>query len=107
VTVFLLDENQFVRADEVGSSALFLDQAKRKRARVKHFDLAVQFRCGGCAEFVAWVDWLLGFGVERPEPWGDRYRVEVADSPEELERLVPEARVAGETSSSATPTACC
>jgi hypothetical protein len=97
VTVFLLDENQFVRPDEVGSSALFLDQAKRKRARVKHFDLAVQFRCGGCAEFVAWVDWLLGFGVERPEPWGDRYRVEVADSPEELERLVPEARVAGET----------
>jgi hypothetical protein len=97
VTVFLLDENQFVRPDEVGSSELFLGEARQRGARTKQFDLAVQFRCGGCAEYVAWVDWLLGFSAEKPEPWGDRYCVELVDRPEELERLVPEARVAGET----------
>jgi hypothetical protein len=97
VTVFLLDENQFVRPDEVGASALFLDEAKRKRARTRRYDLAAQFRCGGCAEYVAWVDWLLGFRAERPEPWRERYRVELVDHPGELERLIPEARLAGET----------
>ncbi len=97
VAVFLLDENQFVRPDEVGASALFLSEAKTKGARTKQYDLAAQFRCGGCAEYVAWVDWLLGFGVERPEPWHDRYRVELVDRPEALERLIPEARLAGES----------
>jgi hypothetical protein len=97
VTVFLLDENQFVRPDEVGRSVLFLQEAKRKGASFKQFDLAAQFRCGGCAEYVGWVDWLLGFSAERPEPWRDRYRVELVDTPDALERLIHEARLAGES----------
>jgi hypothetical protein len=95
VTVFLVDENQFVRPDEVGRSALFVREAKMKGARIKQFDLAAQFRCGGCAEYVAWVDWLLGFSAEKPEPWHDRYRIELVDGPAALERLIPEARMAG------------
>jgi hypothetical protein len=97
VTVFLLDENQFVRPDEVGSSSRFRREGRMKGARIKEFDLAVQFRCGGCAEYVAWVDWLLGFGAERPEPWRDRYDVDLVDHPEVLERLIPEARTSGDT----------
>jgi len=97
VTVFLLDENQFVRPDEVGRSALFLQEAKMKGARLKQFDLAAQFRCGGCAEYIGWVDWLLGFSAEKPDPWHDRYRVELVDTPVALERLIPESRVAGES----------
>jgi hypothetical protein len=97
VTVFLLDENQFVRPDEVGSSALFRLEGKRKNARVKEFDLGVQFRCGGCTEYVTWVDWLLGFSAERPQPWNDRYRVGLVALPAELERLIPESRSAGES----------
>jgi uncharacterized protein len=97
VTVFLLDENQFVRPDEVGASALFLEEAKMKGARIKTFDLAAQFRCGGCAEYVAWVDWLLGFSIEKPASWHDRYRFELANQPEEIENLVSESRAAGET----------
>ncbi len=96
VTVFLLDENQFVRPDEVGSSALFRLEGKRKNARIKEFDLGVQFRCGGCTEYVTWVDWLLGFSVDQPEPWNDRYRVSLVDSATELERIIPESRAAGE-----------
>jgi hypothetical protein len=96
VTVFLLDENQFVRPDEVGRSAVFCQEAKAKAARLKQFDLATQFRCGGCAEYIAWVDWLLGFSTEKPEPWRDRYHVELVDTPAALERLIAESRVAGE-----------
>jgi DUF2075 family protein len=95
VTVFLLDENQFVRPDEVGSSALFRLEGRRKNARIKEFDLGVQFRCGGCTEYVTWVDWLLGFSVDQPEPWNDRYRVTLVDSATELERIIPESRAAG------------
>jgi hypothetical protein len=96
VTVFLLDENQFVRPDEVGRSALFVEEAKLKGARVKQFDLAAQFRCGGCSEYVAWVDWLLGFSAEKPTSWNERYRVELVDTPAALERIIPESRLAGE-----------
>lgn len=96
VTVFLLDENQFVRPDEVGSTELLRTEAKRLGARVREFDLQAQFRCGGCAEYLHWVDWLLGFRAERPGPWGARYEVSVVGTPEELEAMVPESRAMGE-----------
>ncbi len=97
VTVFLLDENQFVRPDEVGSSELIRKHAKARKARIKEFDLAVQFRCGGCAEYVGWVDWLLGFSTERPGPWADRYNVVLVASTHALDLVIPEARSAGES----------
>jgi hypothetical protein len=97
VTVFLLDENQFIRPDEIGRTEVFVRGAKSKGARLKEFDLTAQFRCGGATEYVDWVDWLLGFRVEPPEPWGDRFQLDLVDSPETLERLVPEARAVGET----------
>ena len=46
-TVFLLDENQFVRPDEVGRTALFEAAAQEHGARLRKYDLATQFRCGG------------------------------------------------------------
>ena len=97
VTVFLLDENQFVRPDEVGSSEVIRAEAKRLKVRTKEFDLVTQFRCGGCLEYVGWVDWLLGFDGEKPEPWGTNYTLELVDSPEALEAIIPESRIAGET----------
>ena len=91
VTVFLLDDNQSVRPDEVGSSELIRTHARNQRHRLKEFDLAVQFRCGGCAEYVGWVDWLLGFSSTPPEPWGDRYSFYQVESIQDLDRLIPEA----------------
>jgi len=97
VTVFLLDDNQFVRPDEVGSSELVRAHAKEKKLRLQEFDLAVQFRCGGCAEYVGWVDWLLGFSAEKPSPWGDRYCVELVDTTDAFDRMLLEVKAAGET----------
>ncbi len=92
VTVFLLDENQFVRPDEIGSSSVIQEEAKRLGVRVKAVDLATQFRCGGCREYTQWVDWLLGFVDGRPEPWGEKYSVSMVDDPESLERLIAETQ---------------
>jgi hypothetical protein len=97
VTVFLLDENQSVRPDEVGSSALLRSEAKQVGAKVREFDLQAQFRCGGCREYLDWVDHLLGFSSRSPSPWGQRYEVSLAGSPRELEGIIDESRARGET----------
>lgn len=95
VTVFLLDENQFVRPDEVGSTDLIREDARHRGARIKEFDLAAQFRCGGCAEYVQWVDHLLGYTDEVPSTWHDRYSIELAQSTSDLDRLMAESSAAG------------
>jgi len=97
VTVFLLDENQFVRPDEIGQSALIEETARRRKLPLKTYDLAAQYRCGGCEEYVAWIDRLLGFSTGAPTAsWGDRYRIDIADSTADLDRLLDESRGHGE-----------
>jgi hypothetical protein len=96
VSVFLLDENQYVRPDEIGTSDLVREAARRERARLREYDLAGQFRCGGCEEYIAWVDGLLGFGPVSPASWGSRYSFRLADNPEALTELLANAQGAGE-----------
>jgi hypothetical protein len=96
VTVFLLDENQFVRPDEIGRTALFEEAARRHRLPVMSYDLSAQFRCGGCTEYVSFVDWLLGFEFDRPQRWGNAYRFDIAHAPADLDALMNEADKAGE-----------
>lgn len=96
VTVFLLDENQFVRPDEVGRSALIVERTATKGVPLRVYDLSAQFRCGGAVEYVQWVDGLLGFGPESTQSWGERYRFSMADEPEALVRLVADSVESGE-----------
>ncbi len=91
VCVFLLDEHQFVRPDEVGSSQLVVDATGRLAVPLRTFDLAEQFRCGGCRPYVDWVDWLLGFSDERPQPWAGQYTLDVASDPGGLDALMADA----------------
>jgi uncharacterized protein len=95
VVVFLMDENQYVRPDEVGSTAMFTETANRLKIPLRRYDLATQFRCGGCSDYVAWVDRLLGFEGPDAGDWGDRYRFDLADRPEDLDGMMSETRAAG------------
>jgi hypothetical protein len=97
VSVFFLDENQFMRPDEVGESNLIREATGRLRIPLKEYDLTTQFRCGGCTEYLEWVDHLLGFRTAAPTGWGDRYRFDIADSPEDVDELMAQAKAAGET----------
>ena len=94
VTVFFLDENQFMRPDEEGESNLIREATGRLDIPLQEYDLATQFRCGGCSEYLDWVDYLLGFRTAKPLGWGDRYRFELAGSPEELDLMLEEADAA-------------
>ena len=91
VVVFLLDENQFVRPDEVGSMGLLESTSRDTGTRLVTYDLATQFRCGGCAEYVEWVDALLGFNPNTPQSWGAAYRLELTASTTDLDALLDDA----------------
>ncbi|MET8157819.1 DNA/RNA helicase domain-containing protein [Sphaerisporangium sp. NPDC005289] len=65
VPVFLLDEHQLVRRGEVGSVQLSHDTATAMGVKVHQIDLRHQFRCGGCPEYVTWIENLLGLGSEQ------------------------------------------
>jgi hypothetical protein len=96
VTVFLLDENQYVRPDEIGCTDLIRRVTKELGVPLQEYDLDTQFRCGGCTEYAEWVDFLFGYRDNRPLPWGDMYRFNVVDVPADLDRMMAEAKKVGE-----------
>jgi hypothetical protein len=87
VPVFLLDENQVVRPDEVGTIDHIRDHAARAGLPVFQINLDGQFRCGGSAAYDEWVLNLLGLRAFGPTPWKDEedFTVRVADSPQQME----------------------
>lgn len=95
VPVFLLDQHQVVRPGELGSVEDIERAAHARGLRVRHVDLNAQFRAGGSARYVAWVERLLGLREGGPVVWLDEpgFTVDVVDSPQELEvRLEAVAR---------------
>jgi uncharacterized protein len=98
VTVFFLDEHQYIRPDEIGETDLIRKATARLKLPLKEYDLDTQFRCNGCLEYIQWVDYLLGFGQLPSTPWDDHYQFEIADKPEDLDSLMEKARMSGETS---------
>ncbi|GAA1011398.1 ATP-binding protein [Acrocarpospora pleiomorpha] len=88
VPVFLLDEHQLVRRGEVGSIELIRDAANAMGVRVQQIDLRHQFRCGGCPEYVTWIEQLLGLDWEHgPQLWQplDTFQLYVAGTPSVME----------------------
>ncbi|MEI6293897.1 MAG: DNA/RNA helicase domain-containing protein [Methanomicrobiales archaeon] len=88
IVVFFLDDNQSVRPDEVGTTDLIIQTAQRLNIPVKTYDLQAQFRCGGCAEYLDWINYLFGFSSVVPENWRENYNFSIEDSPDDLEKIV-------------------
>ena len=90
VPVFLLDEHQVVRANELGTVDDIEAHAKSLGLAVEKISLDAHFRCGGSEAYLDWVVRLLGLARGGPEPWvGDpAFSVYVADTPYELEHLL-------------------
>ncbi|MGW2558683.1 DUF2075 domain-containing protein [Streptomyces sp. NPDC001514] len=99
VTVFLLDENQSVRRDEVGTGELIEQAALRHGVTAQLYGLQTEFRCGGSDSYRQWVLDLLGISGESAEVWSPDglMHVEVADSVESLEAIVRSEQWAGAT----------
>ena len=89
-SVFFIDDLQVVRPDEVGSSELIRDAAKRLGASLHEFELQAQFRCAGSEAFVAWVENTLEVRSSSTILWDrrDEFEFEIFDSPFELEAWI-------------------
>ena len=90
VPVFLLDEHQVVRANELGTVDDIEAHAKSLGLAVEKISLDAHFRCGGSESYLGWVVRLLGLAPGGPEPWvGDpAFSVHVTDTPHELEHVL-------------------
>ncbi|GGK79370.1 DUF2075 domain-containing protein [Ornithinimicrobium pekingense] len=90
VPVFLLDQNQVVRPGEMGTVQAITEYAESLGMDVHEIDLDDQFRCGGSALYVEWVERLLGLAPGGPIRWGGdpAFEVGVVDSPDELEHVL-------------------
>lgn len=100
VPVFLLDEHQVVRRGEVGSIELIKKAAQYMKLKVHQIDLRHQFRCGGCPEYVAWIEQLLGLGTdEGPQRWNplDTFELYVARTPDAMEKYLRRKIAAGKS----------
>ncbi|MFI7660908.1 DNA/RNA helicase domain-containing protein [Micromonospora parva] len=99
VPVFLLDDNQVVRPDEVGSVDTIMQAARQLDLEFDRIELGGQFRCGGSPRYESWVLHLLGLAHADPYRWkGDeRFRLALVGSPEEMETILRACHDRGET----------
>ncbi len=90
VPVFLLDQNQVVRPGEQGSVQSIRSAAEDLGLDCHIVELGEQYRCGGSLGYVEWVERLLGLTLGGPIPWSgdEHFRVELADSPADLETRI-------------------
>ncbi|WP_428961546.1 DNA/RNA helicase domain-containing protein [Micromonospora fluostatini] len=97
--VFLLDDHQVVRPDEVGSVAAIVAAAERADLEVDEVTLGAQFRCGGSPRYERWVRCLLGLADRGPYRWteGGDFRLALAGSPAEMESILRSRNGGGET----------
>jgi len=99
VSVFLLDQNQSVRKNEVGSVRLIEEYALSRGIIPSSYDLSTQFRCAGSESYIRWVDHLLGFTPNRSLVWKtqNEYEVRVFDRVEDMEFALRSSQVQGWT----------
>lgn len=99
VPVFLLDEHQVVRPDEMGSVGAIDEAAKARGCIVRHVSLDDQYRCGGSRAYERWVRRLLGLEPGGPVPWEPEPNFEllVADTPHQMESHLLSQQTAGYT----------
>lgn len=87
VPVFLLDEHQVVKPNEIGTVEAIKAHAAALGINVQHVPLDGQFRCGGSRKYEDWVLRLLGLEPGGPDEWtgDDHFQVRLAGSPGEME----------------------
>jgi len=92
LSVFFIDEHQIVRPNEIGSVELIRESALKWSAKVYETEeLKTQFRCGGSAKYLDWVERVLkisseenGFEIEED----NKMKFHIVESPLELKKIM-------------------
>ncbi|MBN1458658.1 MAG: DUF2075 domain-containing protein [Armatimonadetes bacterium] len=90
VVVFLLDDDQVVRPNEIGSVDFIRTSASEKSCKLFEYELETQFRCQGSDAFVNWVNNTLGVKRTANALWTgtESFDFRILGSPDELEREI-------------------
>ncbi len=90
VSVFFVDDNQRVRANEIGSSEYLRQHAEINNCFVHEHKLEAQFRCAGSEAFVSWIDNTLGIERTANVIWetDEEFDFRVYRSPVELDEAI-------------------
>jgi hypothetical protein len=90
VTVFLLDDNQVVRPDEMGSARYIREYVESEGYKLHEYQLEAQFRCAGSDAFVNWVNNTLGISRTANVIWeGDEaFDFQILGSVDELDEKI-------------------
>ena len=91
ISVFFIDDKQNVRSQEIGSSELIIEAAKKLNKTVSIVNLHSQFRCMGSNDYLLWLESALGYTDDkRILNRGDLFDFRIIDSPKKLYKLLSE-----------------
>ena len=90
--VFLIDDAQVVRPNEIGSVEYIKRAAEDQEIPVEEYELEAQFRCGGSDGFLNWVDNTLEVRRTANVIWegAEGFEFKIFDSPQALESGIRE-----------------
>lgn len=90
VSVFLIDDDQIVRPDEIGSVDYIKEYAQKSGSDVFEYELDAQFRCNGSEGFINWINNTLGIKRTANVIWDrhEEFDFQIMQSPEELEKTI-------------------
>ncbi len=99
VCVFLIDDIQVVRPNEIGSVEYIRSRAQAKGCAIHEYELEAQFRCSGSDAFVNWIDNTLGIRRTSNILWegNDAFDFRIFDSPQALENAIREKAAGNHT----------
>jgi len=90
VAVFLIDDNQVVRPNEIGSTEYIRETALKNNCKIFEYELEAQFRCNGSDAFVNWINNTLGIKRTANVIWDqhEEFDFKIFFSPLELENAI-------------------
>jgi len=99
VCVFLIDDVQVVRPNEIGSVEYIQQHAQAMNCNVFEYELEAQFRCSGSDAFVNWIDNTLGIRRTANVLWeaNESFDFKIIDSPQVLEEVIRKKALEGYT----------
>jgi len=97
LSIFLIDEKQIVRPNEIGSVDLIKKAAIQLGVKEENiyedYELQTQFRCGGSARYIEWIEDILGMkesGEEISLDEEEKMEFKIVESPQKLKEIIDE-----------------
>ena len=90
VVVFFIDDKQAIRSQEIGSTEMIRDAAKKYSAKIYETELYSQFRCNGSDNYLDWLDQIMYNKKITSHFKSDEFDFKIFDNPQKLYDAIKE-----------------